>query len=230
MQESRHDIELRRPQHSRQMFGPATAYLNMLLVDHGIFRLMHLNLHRLSDKAWRSAQPAPHQIRALARRGLRTIVNLRGERRCGSYWLEQAACERCGIALVNIHMRSRRAPTRQELKTAIELFNRIEYPMLMHCKSGAERTGLMSTLYLFLREGVPLAVARRQLSARYGYFRHTPAGILDLLFDHYVADNRRQAMPFAEWVDDVYDPERLTRSFRATGRAQRLSEQVLGKG
>lgn len=87
-------------------------------------------------------------------------------------------------------MRARRAPTREELKTAIELFDRIEYPMLMHCKSGAERTGLMSILYLLLKEGVPLAEARRQLSARYGYFRHTTAGILDLLFEHYAEYDR----------------------------------------
>ena len=32
------------------------------------------------SRAWRSAQPAPHQIRAVARRGLCTIINLRGER------------------------------------------------------------------------------------------------------------------------------------------------------
>src|SRR5215468_6871444 len=52
------DIPLRGPlrglQYSRQMFTPVTAYLNMLLVDHGIFRMVHLNRHRLSDKAWRS--------------------------------------------------------------------------------------------------------------------------------------------------------------------------------
>src|SRR5262249_46618804 len=82
----RPDIQLRGLQYSRQIVTPVTAYLNMLLVDHGIFRVVHLNQHRLSDKAWRSAQPAPHQIRALAQRGIRTIVNLRGERPCGSYW------------------------------------------------------------------------------------------------------------------------------------------------
>jgi len=218
---------LRGLQYSRQMFTPVTAYLNMLLVDHGIFRMVHLNRHRLSDKAWRSAQPAPHQIRALAQRGIRTIVNLRGERPCGSYWLEQAACERHGIRLVNMHMRSRRAPTREELRTAVELFNRIEYPMLMHCKSGAERTGLMSILYLFLQEGVPLSEARRQFSARYGYFRHTGAGILHLLFEHYVEDNKRQPMQFTQWAEKIYDPDKLTRSFRSKSWARRLADQVL---
>jgi len=39
----------------------------------------------------------------------------------------------------------------------------------------------MSMVYLHLKEGVVMTVARRQLSVRYGYFRWTRAGILDLL-------------------------------------------------
>ena len=88
------------------------------------------------------AQPAPHHIRRLAREGIRTVVNLRGERLCGSFWLEQQACARHGIALVNFSVRSRAAPSHKELRGARELFERIEYPMLMHCKSGADRAGL----------------------------------------------------------------------------------------
>jgi protein tyrosine/serine phosphatase len=212
---------------ARQMFARAGSYLDMLFVDHGIFRLVYLNRHRLGDNAWRSAQPAPHQIGAMARRGIRTIVNLRGERRCGSYRLERAACERHGIALVNFHMRARRAPTRDELKATIELFERIEYPILIHCKSGADRTGLMSTLYSFLREGVPLAEAKRQLSPRYGYFRHTNSGILGLFIEHYLEDNRRRPVAFIDWIDKVYDPEKLKRTFDSKGWTTRLADQVL---
>jgi protein tyrosine/serine phosphatase len=190
------------------------AYLDMLFVDHGIFRLAYLNLHRLGDRAWRSAQPTPHQIRALGRRGVRTIVNLRGERRCGSYFLEREACARYGIELVDFHMRSRKAPTREHIAAAVKLFDRIEYPMLMHCKSGADRTGLMSALYLFSREAVPLAEAKRQLSPLYGYFKWTRAGILDAFFERYLKSHENRSMPFLQWVERIYDPEQLTRSYR----------------
>lgn len=207
--------------------GRVVQYLDMLFIDHGIFRLLYLNKHRLGDRAWRSAQPAPHNIRALARQGLRTIVNLRGERLCGSYWLERAVCKRHGIALVNFQVRSRSAPTREELRAARDLFDRIEYPMLMHCKSGADRVGLMSVLYRFLKEGVPLAEAKCELSLRYGHFCQADTGILDRFFERYLEDNRRQPMPFFEWVDTVYDPHELRRSFRASGWARRLVDQVL---
>jgi protein tyrosine/serine phosphatase len=214
---------------ARRMFARAGSYLDMLFVDHGIFRIVYLNQHRLGDNAWRSAQPAPHQIRAMARRGIRTIVNLRGERLSGSYRLERAACERHGIALVNFHIRARRPPSRDELKATVELFERIEYPILIHCKSGADRTGLMSALYNFLKEGVPLAEAKRQLALRYGYFRHTNSGILDLFFEHYLEDNRRRPVAFIDWIDNVYDPEKLKHAFHAKGWTTRLADQVLNR-
>lgn len=211
----------------RRTFGPVFWYLDMLVIDHGIFRLLYDNRYRLGDRAWRSAQPAPHRIRSLRRKGLRTIVNLRGERQCGSYWLEQATCKRKGIRLIDFQIRSREAPTREEIVAARDLFERIDYPMLMHCKSGADRVGLMSALYRVFREGVPIAEAKSELSLRYGHFRQADTGILDRFFEKYLEDNARQPMPFLEWVEKVYDPDDLKRTFRASGWARRLVDQVL---
>jgi len=199
----------------------------MLFIDHGIFRLLYLNKHRLGKSAWRAAQPAPRNIRVLARQGVRTIVNLRGERLCGSYWLEQDACERHGIKLINFQVRSRSAPTAEQIMGAKAMFDSIEYPMLMHCKSGADRVGLMSVLYLHLKEGVPLAEAKQQLSLRFGHFSQADTGVLDRVFDSYLEHNARQPITFLEWVDTVYDPVELKRSFRASGWARRLVDHVL---
>lgn len=203
------------------------SYLDMLFVDHGIFRMVYANSHRISDEAWRSAQPAPHHVSRFARAGIRTIVNLRGERQCGSYWLEQKACERHGIKLVNFQIRSRAAPTREELEGAKRLFDEIEYPMLMHCKSGADRAGLMSVLYRFLREGVPLAEAKKELSLRYGHIRQAHTGILDYFFEKYIEDNAVRPMPFFQWVETVYDPDELKRTFHSKGWADRIVDSVL---
>jgi protein tyrosine/serine phosphatase len=199
----------------------------MLFIDHGIFRLFYLNKHRLGKSAWRAAQPAPHNIRVLARQGVRTVINLRGERECGSYYLEQEECARLGIKLINFQVRSRQAPPAEQIKGAKELFDGIEYPMLMHCKSGADRAGLMSVLYLHLKEGVPLEEAKGQLSLRFGHLRQADTGVLDRVFDSYLEYNARQPTPFFQWVDTVYDPVELKRSFKASGWARRLVDQVL---
>ena len=133
------------------------------------------------------------------------------------------SCERTGITLIDFKVRSRFAPTREELRAAAELFDRVEYPMLIHCKSGADRAGLMSVLYLHLKEGVPMAQPKRQVSLRYGHSRLGRSGVLDLFFDHYVEDNRKWPMAFLDWVENVYDPEELTRAFqRRAARPVRL--------
>lgn len=215
------------PHWLRRIAGKPACYLDMLLLDHGIFRVFYLNRHRIDKHAYRSAQPGPHHIRSAARLGIRTIVNLRGERLCGSYWLEQAACKRYGLELVNYQVRSRAAPSLEELRGARELFEKVQYPILMHCKSGADRAGLMSVLYQHLHAGVPMEQAMKQLSLRYGHIRQADTGVLDAFFQRYVDDTRQQPMPFFEWVENVYDPDELKRTFQANGLANRLVNSVL---
>lgn len=215
------------PGWARTALAPAAFYFDMLLIDHGVFRLVYNNRHRLGEHAWRSAQPAPHDIKALAQEGIRTIVNLRGEQPCGSYLLEEDACRRYGIDLVNYQVRSRAAPGRAEVKGARELFDRIEYPMLMHCKSGADRVGLMSVLYRYLKEGVPLEIAKKELSWRFGHIRQADTGILDYFFERYLQDAALHPIPFLEWVDKVYDPKELRKSFTARGWANQVVNNVL---
>ena len=223
----RYGVADRAPDWVKRSFGTPAYYLDMLFIDHGIFRLLYVNQHALDRTTWRSAQPAPHHIRALARSGVRTIVNLRGERMCGSYWLERRACERHGVKLVNFQVRSRAAPSLAELRGARELFEHVEYPILMHCKSGADRAGLMSVLYRHLREGVPIPQAMKELSLRYGHIRQGDTGILDAFFERYIADTAHRPMPFFDWVETVYDPDELKRSFQANTWANRLVNTVL---
>ena len=219
----------RSPGWLRASFGPTVNWADMLLVDHGIFRLAYLNLHRLGRNAWRSAQPAPHQFDRLARLGIRTIVNLRGPRICGSYWLEQEACARLGLELVNYQVRSRAAPSKDEVLGARDLLLRLEGPVLFHCKSGADRAGLMSTLYLITAEGVPVREARRQLSLKFGHIRQSDTGILDYFFEDYLAADAASPIAFYDWVENVYDPERLKSSFVARGWANVITNRVLDR-
>ena len=74
---SRQHLLRHSPAWIRRAFGRPATYLDMVLVDHGIFRLIYLNRHRLSAEAWRSAQPAPHQFRWLAESGIRNTDDLR---------------------------------------------------------------------------------------------------------------------------------------------------------
>ncbi len=191
------------------------AWAHMLLSDHGIFRVLYLNKHRVSDRLWRSAQPSPVQLAQFAAEGGRTVVNLRGGREHGSWQLEKEACERLGLTLIDFVVRSRGTPDREGVLGAKKFFESIEYPALIHCKSGADRAGFMAALYLIVAEGADASTALRQLSLRYGHFRHAKTGILDAFFERYRDEGEAKGISFAEWVEKHYDPDDLERHFRA---------------
>lgn len=199
----------------------------MIFVDHGFFRMVYLNLHQISAQAWRSAQPTPYQVRGLARRGVRTVVTLRGGQSYGSLPLEIEACAQSGIVFDKFVLRSRAIPAAEDIHALGAFFEKIEYPVLFHCKSGADRAGMMSALYLILRENRPVSEAAGQLSWKFGHIRQGKTGILDALFQTYLADQPDEAMPFVEWIDTRYDPDEITAAFKAGTLATFLTDTVL---
>ena len=215
----------------RPIAGPASrigAWANMLLVDHGVFRLAYLNRHRIgSGIIWRSAQPTPHQLAWFKRQGVKTVISLRGGREHGSWPLQREACEREGLRLVEFVLRSREAPSRETLLAAKAFFASIEYPAMMHCKSGADRAGLAAALFLILHEGSSVREAMRQLSPRYGHFRFAKTGILDAFFRRYLEEGEPRGQDFLDWVEHDYDPDALKHAFRAGFWSDVLVDRVI---
>jgi len=203
------------------------AWINMLAVDHGIFRVAYLNFHKVTPTFWRAAQPTPTQIAALARDGLKTIVNLRGGREYGSWPLEREACEANGVTLTDFVVRSRGAPDRESLLAAPALFDRIAYPALVHCKSGADRAGFMAALYLIVHEKRPVEEALSQLSLRFGHFRFAKTGILDAFFEMYRRDGQSRGIGFIEWVEKHYDPAALQAAFKPGFFSDLLVDRII---
>lgn len=203
------------------------AWLNMLFVDHGFIRYVYLNRWKVSAKMWRSAQPLPHQIRHFARAGGRSVVSLRGGMMFGSLPLEVEACDREGLDFRTIVLRSRQLPSREEMVAILEELEAIETPVLFHCKSGADRAGFMSALWLMMRESADLETARGQLSLRYGHFAQSKTGVLDAFFAAYAAERARDGIGLADWVRERYDPDAITAEFRAGGVGALIGDRIL---
>ena len=209
------------------VFQRLWAWVSMVFVDHGIFRLVYLNRHRVSPQFWRAAQPTPGQIHQAAEDGVKTVVNLRGGREFGSWPLEREACEESDLALVDFVIRSRGAPDRERIASAKTFFDGLTYPVLAHCKSGADRAGFMATLYLLVHEGRPLDEALKQLSWRYGHFKFAKTGILDAFFERYRVEGLDKGIDFQTWVETVYDPIALERDFKTKPWADWFVEHIL---
>jgi uncharacterized protein (TIGR01244 family) len=203
------------------------AYLDMLLVDHGFFRYLYTNRFRVSDQVERQNHPTPFGVARAARRGIKTIINLRGDRELGSSLLSRKACQRHGITLVELKTYSRRLPSKELIQRAKQVFDEVEYPVLLHCKSGADRAGIMSALYLILQEGQPVAEARKQLHWRFGHVRQTNTGILDAFFDAYEQANRQKPIDFMTWVEEQYDPAAIEKAFKSSRWANFIFDRLL---
>lgn len=203
------------------------AWADLLFADHGILRLIHLNLHQIDARVWRSAQPSPRDIATLARAGLKTIINLRGGKSHGAWQLEKDAAARYGITISDLVLRSREAPDRAMLLALPAFFAAQQYPLLAHCKSGADRAGLFAALYLLVMKGADAKTALAELSLRKGHFRYAQAGILDAFIEDFAENGEKKGKPFLEWVREDYDPARLTAAFRPRPLSSFLSDRLL---
>lgn len=163
----------------------------------------------------------------MRRYGLRTIINLRGEKPNGSTGLTEAAARRLGLEHAFLPFESRGAPQRDRVLRFHDLYRGIRMPALMHCKSGADRVGFAAGLAL-LFEGVPAATALRQLSLRYLHFRHSSTGILDAFFLRYAAEAEGRK-PFLDWVREDYDEDDLRAHFHAHGIASFVNDWLLAR-
>ena len=203
------------------------AWIDFLFVDFGILRLFWKNNARLGRNAERMNQPFPGDIDALAARGIKTIVTARHDPRHGGNALVMERAKALGLDYVTFPLFSRDAPTREAILSAPAFFESIRYPAMFHCKSGADRAGFLSALYLILRENVPVRQAKDQLSWRFLHFSASKTGVLDAVFAAYLKDQPDEAKPFLDWVREDYDREALIAEFRVGGVSDFIERVVL---
>jgi protein tyrosine/serine phosphatase len=207
--------------------GRKQARYDLVWGDHGFLRFWFNNQHDIGGGMFRANQPSPERIAKLAEQGIKTIVNLRGPSPKGFYDLEVEACEKHNIKLVNFRMYSRDTPTKESLHAAKDLFEGIEYPALMHCKSGADRTGITGVLYKHFHMGLPIEEAVEQLRFRYLHVKAGKTGMLDFFFNDYIEYNKIHDISFIDWVDTIYDPADVKARFMSGWIGNTISEKIL---
>lgn len=180
------------------------------LLDHAFLRRLWTNFDQIDDGVWRSNHPTAKRLRRMAGRGLRSVINLRGATDWAHNLFEAETCAELGVEFHSVSLNARQAPRAQEILGFINLVQTVPRPVLLHCKSGADRAGLASAIYLLIN-GAPLADARRHLSLRYLHLHQTKTGVLDAFLDAYAPFEGQ--MSFETWVRDIYDREALEASF-----------------
>jgi protein tyrosine phosphatase (PTP) superfamily phosphohydrolase (DUF442 family) len=166
----------------------------------------------VAGRVYRSAQLTPSQLESFVQRnGIRTVINLRGRPFDDWYPAEMQATQALGVSQEDITTSANRLPSPGEIRRLIEVFDRSEHPLLIHCQQGADRTGLAAAMYQLLYTDASFESARRQCSLRYGHLRIHTAASMDEFFDRYVAwlrETRQSHSPaaFRRWATEVYSP------------------------
>ena len=209
--------------------GRLIAGLDYLWNDHAYLRIFFRNAHWVSNELARTNQPWPFQLKRWKAAGIKTIINLRGGFDGSFYALEKHACEKLGLKLVNFTATSRDVPSAENVRGVRALFETVEYPALMHCKSGSDRAGIMSVMYCHFRLGQPIRQALSQLSGRYLHVRaSSTTGVLDYIFDRYLTEAEPKGISFFDWTQSAeYDPVKIKADFKAQWWATLLTDQLL---
>ena len=195
------------------------AWFDLLIIDLGILRLLWKNRAPVGKRAFRMNQPFPIDLVWALKAGVRTVISARHDKRHGGHALEADAAEALGLSYIVLDewpIFSRGAPYRQSILRAVEIFRAAEQPVLIHCKSGADRAGFLAALWLITMENVPVEQARAELSLRFLHVRTSKTGKLDAVFDTYLADTAAHPKSFLDWVAEDYDHTHIEAAFKPT--------------
>jgi protein tyrosine phosphatase (PTP) superfamily phosphohydrolase (DUF442 family) len=170
----------------------------------------------IPGQVYRCAQLSHDQLLdGIRRSGIRTVVNLRGTSPDFDWYLgESRATRDADIDQEDITFSAYRLPSPDELRRLIDVFDHAEYPLLLHCRQGVDRTGLASALLLLLKTDSTPAEARKQLGPRYGHVPIGPTWCMLQCLDLYESWLKEQGRPHSpdalrEWADHDYCPSHL---------------------
>ncbi len=108
------------------------------------------NLGRISNQLYRSGQPEGQGFDALKELGVSIVVNLRDD----SEKSEKQQVESRGIRYVHIPWRGTAHPDNRQVAQFLQLLrDNPDKKVLVHCRRGAERTGVMVAAYRISEHG-----------------------------------------------------------------------------
>ncbi len=154
----------------------STLLLSPVLSLVGFYAWVHFagNFHEVArHQVYRSGQLNATELAHRTQEvGLKSILNLRGENPDAPWYQEEIlAAKALGLLHMDVSLSASTPVNTEQLKAILQLIDSAPKPLLIHCTDGADRSGLVSAVYL-LRAGENTAKAKEQLSWRFGHFPH----------------------------------------------------------
>jgi protein tyrosine phosphatase (PTP) superfamily phosphohydrolase (DUF442 family) len=99
----------------------------------------------VDGQVWRGSAPGARGYRALADRGVTTVVDLRAEDLTER---QVSAPREAGLTLVRLPVRDGQTPTESQVERFLAVVRGAEGRVFVHCGAGVGRSGAMSAAYL----------------------------------------------------------------------------------
>jgi protein tyrosine/serine phosphatase len=160
----------------------------LILLASLVFLFFHWdeNFHSvIAGQIYRSGQLTHNElIEKIQENHLHSVINLRGENKADDWYdAEATTLQTIHIPLYNVRLSSYDLPSKELLLQLVRVIEVAPKPTLIHCASGADRTGLASAIVILLNNG-SIDQAENQVSWRYGAIRAKSAG--KLFFKEYI--------------------------------------------
>jgi protein tyrosine/serine phosphatase len=166
----------------------------------------------IPGRVYRSAQPSASLAKAIREFGIKTVLNLRGSNPDQSWYRpEREATIASGATLVDFPMSSDQWLSVEQARALLDTLDSCEYPILVHCEWGAERTGLVSAICELIRDGSTIDDGRRAFSLYYLFLPMKDGLVMRGHLDRYtewLSSTGRNHSPatFRRWLLNEYRP------------------------
>jgi protein tyrosine/serine phosphatase len=154
----------------------------------GLYMQVEGNFHPITQgEAYRSAQLDRDKLEYYATKyGIKSIVNLTGEHP-GEPWYrdEIQVCAQHNINHYDIQLWAHHEPSEEEVEKLVEIFKTAPRPILIHCKGGSDRSGLVAAMWKLIVDKEPKSQAGKQLSLLYGHFPIGKTSAMDRFFQNW---------------------------------------------
>jgi protein tyrosine/serine phosphatase len=154
----------------------------------GVYIPVQGNFHAITPgEAYRSAKLSSGKLEQYIKKyNIRSIVNLIGEDPHKAWYQdEQRVSAKHRIRHYDLALSATEPPSEEATRKLMRIFQTAPRPVLIHCKGGADRSGLVAAMWKVIVDKEPKSEARKQLSILYGHLPFGETSAMDRFFDQW---------------------------------------------
>ena len=148
------------------------TFLLVLIGGYALYAVATGNFHAITPgEAYRSAQlDKEHLEYYTSKFGIRSILNLRGENPDKQWYVDELNFStEHKLANYDIALSSSDEPSKAQSARIMGIIRTAPRPILIHCRAGADRSGLVAAMWKVAVDNEPKSEAKKQLTLLCGH-------------------------------------------------------------